>query len=77
MLEAEEPGDVLGSSLIGMRDHKGILFIDWEKNVFETDNAVTPDMPVVFLAIEKAWKDENECLVVHRVGVVEIEREVA
>ena len=75
-MDAEEMGDVLGSCLIGIRDHKGILQIDWNEEVFETDNAVSLDLPVVFLMLEKAWREENECLVVHRVGALEIEREL-
>lgn len=79
MLEAQvrNLSDVLCGTLKSLHDHKGILAVDWDASVFETDNAVNPDLPVVFLIIEDAWGQENECTLTHRVGTVLIERECA
>jgi hypothetical protein len=79
LLEAQvrKLDDVLCGTLISLHDHKGILTAEWGPEVFETDNAVDPDLPVTFLIIEDAWSQENECNVVHRVGATVIEREWA
>jgi hypothetical protein len=65
------------ASIVGLHDHKGLLTVRWRSCVWETDNAVSTDVPVAFIDIERAWADEGELQVRHRTegGFVEIERE--
>ena len=56
--------------IVGLHDHKGTLTATWRPSVWETDNAVDPDLPDVFLDVERAWADENEVLVEHVVAGV-------
>ena len=56
------------ASIVGLHDHKGTLMATWRPGVWELDNAVDPDVPVVFLDVERAWADENEIMVVHTTG---------
>ncbi len=64
---AERDGiaDVLAHELASLMDHEGTLVAQWGKQVWETDNAVEPDLPMVWLCIEDAWKHHGEYSVNH------------
>jgi len=65
--ETEGVADVLASMLISMHDHKGALTVKWAMEVWETDSAVDPDLPLAFLCIEYGWSALGETIVVHAV----------
>lgn len=68
-LAARDGNCGLFTSLIqSMHDQKGTLRVGWSDGVYETDNAVEPDIPMVWLYVERAWADENECHVIHSFG---------
>ena len=69
MAKAEADGNdgMLASLLISLHDHKGALTAKWSPEVWETDNAVDPDLPLAFLYVEYAWSASGETMVIHAV----------
>jgi hypothetical protein len=68
---------LLAQMLVGLHDHKGTLTATWSDEVWETDNAVDPDLPMVFLYVEYGWCSVGELHVNHMTGNDVVERTTA